>query len=293
MRPKVPRSREMLQTILRAAESLGGSGSRSEIADRVMRDGGFSDEVLAVLTPDGKMPQIQYNVGWGLSSLKKIDALDNSSRGVWSLTPAGRALISASSESVKHLVDDAWKEAYASKNAGKNGASGEPGIEPDAEEKDDDELDWKSSLLSTLHGIAPDAFERLAQRILRESNFTKVDVLGKTGDGGLDGVGILRVALLSFHVYFQCKRYKPGNTISAGQIRDFRGALSGRGEKGLFITTASFTSDARKEATRDGVIPIDLIDGDALCELLRSLDLGVRKELVERVTVDPEWFRSI
>jgi restriction system protein len=134
-------------------------------------------------------------------------------------------------------------------------------------------------------------FERLAQRILRESGFVKVEVKGKSGDGGIDGIGVLRVNLLSFQVFFQCKRYK--DSVSAGAIRDFRGAMVGRTDKGLFITTGRFTPDAKKEATRDGAPPIDLIDGEQLCEILKTLRLGVKSEMVEQVTVDPDAFKGI
>jgi restriction system protein len=151
---------------------------------------------------------------------------------------------------------------------------------------------WKTDLLSALTSMPPDAFERLAQRLLRESGFLKVEVTGKSGDGGIDGIGVLRIQeLLSFHVYFQCKRYK--GTVSAGAIRDFRGAITGRTDKGLFITTGSFTADAKKEATRDGVPPIDLIDGDRLCELLKDLKLGVATEMVEKVVVDRDWLNRL
>lgn len=139
--------------------------------------------------------------------------------------------------------------------------------------------------------MAPDAFERLSQRLLREAGFVKVEVRGKTGDGGIDGVGVLRVNLVSFQVYFQCKRWK--GSVGAKEIRDFRGALQGRADKGLFITTGSFTSQAYEEATRDGAIAIDLIDGDRLCELLKQYELGVKTEMIEKVTVASAWFDSI
>ena len=132
---------------------------------------------------------------------------------------------------------------------------------------------------------------RLAQRILRESGFVKVEVTGRSGDGGIDGVGVLRLALLSFQVYFQCKRYK--GSVSPGAIRDFRGAMVGRTDKGLFITTGTFTAEAKKEATRDGAPAIDLIDGDYLCDLLKSLKLGVTTRMVEEVSIDPSWFAKI
>jgi restriction system protein len=159
--------------------------------------------------------------------------------------------------------------------------------EPEPESKN-----WKDELLTILiDRVKPDAFERLAQGIMRESGFVKVEVTGRSGDGGIDGVGVLRLALLSFQVYFQCKKYK--GSVSSSAIRDFRGAMVGRTDKGLFITTGTFTADAKREATRDGAPPIDLIDGDSLCDLLKSLKLGVATRMVEEVAIAPEWFTSI
>lgn len=152
--------------------------------------------------------------------------------------------------------------------------------------------DWKDDLLALLvKELKPDAFERLAQQILRESGFVKVEVTGRSGDGGIDGVGVLRLSLLSFQVYFQCKRYK--GSVSPSAIRDFRGAMVGRTDKGLFITTGTFTAEAKREATRDGAPAIDLIDGDLLCDLLKNLKLGVTARMVEEVSISPEWFTKI
>ena len=140
----------------------------------------------------------------------------------------------------------------------------------------------------------PDGFERLTKRLLRESGFIQVEVTGKSGDGGIDGKGIMRVGgFLSFHVIFQCKRYQ--GAVTSPHIRDFRGAMVGRADKGLFITTGHFTRDAVREATRDGAPPIDLVDGDALADKLKELELGVEveTEIVERVHVDSDWFQSI
>jgi restriction system protein len=173
----------------------------------------------------------------------------------------------------------------------------EKGKTNSSSEEDEDSLqpeakNWKDELLAVVTGqMKPDAFERLSQRILRESGFVKVEVTGRTGDGGIDGVGVLRLALLSFQVYFQCKKYK--GSVSASAIRDFRGAMVGRTDKGLFITTGTFTSEAKKEATRDGAPAIDLIDGELLCDLLKKLNLGVETRMVENITVNPQFFNNI
>ena len=158
-------------------------------------------------------------------------------------------------------------------------------------EFEDDEFDWKEKLLAVLIKIDPSAFERLCQRILRESGFTKVEVTGKSNDGGIDGIGILRMNLVSFTVLFQCKRYK--DSVGSSVVRDFRGAMQGRCDKGLIMTTGNFTSEAKKEATRDGAPTIDLIDGESLCELLKSLRLGVSVQQIEEISVEENWFSSI
>jgi restriction system protein len=138
----------------------------------------------------------------------------------------------------------------------------------------------------------PTAFERLCQRLLRESGFIEVEVTRRSGDGGIDGYGTIRLAgLISFNVLFQSKRYK-GN-IGPDAVRDFRGAMVGRADKGVIISTGGFTLEARREATRDGAPPIDLIDGRLLAEKLKELKLGVRTNLVENVEPVEDWFRSL
>jgi restriction system protein len=146
--------------------------------------------------------------------------------------------------------------------------------------------------MTVLLNLKPDAFERLCQRMLRESGFTQVRVTGKSGDGGIDGVGLVQLGgLLSFPVLFQCKRYQ--GSIGPGIIRDFRGAMIGRSDRGLVITTGTFSRDAKLEATRDGAPPIDLVDGEHLLERLKELRLGITVKMIEEVTVQPEWFKEI
>jgi restriction system protein len=146
----------------------------------------------------------------------------------------------------------------------------------------------------TIYGLGANAFERLIQRLLRESGFIQVEVTGQSGDGGIDGKGIMRLGgLLSFHVIFQCKRYS--GSVTASQVRDFRGAMVGRADKGLLVTTGNFTKDAVKEATRDGAPAIDLVDGDQLINKLKELSLGVQTKRVEieQIVLDPTWFATI
>lgn len=156
------------------------------------------------------------------------------------------------------------------------------------------ELGWEEQLIECVRGITPVAFERLSQRLLREAGFTQVEVTGRSGDGGIDGKGVVRIGgLLSFHMIFQCKRFK--GSVGSSLIRDFRGAMIGRADKGLMITTGTFTAEARREAQRDGAPPIDLIDGEALVQKLKELELGVivRQRVVEDVEVNSKFFEGI
>lgn len=167
----------------------------------------------------------------------------------------------------------------------------QPNEVEEAGEEGPQDLTWRERLLNVLLAMSPASFERLCQRFLRESGFIEVDVTGRSGDGGIDGHGTIRIGgLISFNVLFQSKRYR-GN-IGPDTVRDFRGAMVGRSDKGLIITTGGFTREARREATRDGAPPIDLIDGELLVEKLKELRLGVKVRMVEEVEVDDEWFQA-
>jgi restriction system protein len=159
----------------------------------------------------------------------------------------------------------------------------------DEEIQDETNTDYQVDLLSILQNLHPNSFERICQRLLREHGFQKVTVTGRSGDGGIDGNGLLELnPFVSFSVLFQCKRYQ--GSVSASQIRDFRGAMMGRADKGIILTTGTFTTDAKKEARRDGVPPIELIDGEKMVEMFEKLELG----LIPRITydIDEDFFKE-
>jgi restriction system protein len=267
--------------IVHSLRARGGSATIDELEEAVAAATNLSDEQRAQPHGDGPRTEFSYRLAWARTYLKKGGALDNSERGVWHLTPAGYEMSDEQIYDIKYLVQQQNREARAVATA-----QAEPIANADEEqdEIEDVALSWKEFLLETLLKMEPGAFERLCQRILRESGFVKVEVTGRSGDGGIDGTGVLRLNLLSFQVLFQSKRYR--GSVGAPTVRDFRGAMVGRADKGLIITTGNFTADARREATRDGAPAIDLVDGDALCDLLKSLRIGVKVETVESITVD-------
>lgn len=280
----VPTFDKLMNPVIQALKQLGGSGTIEEVNNKATEFANLTNEQLEVLhDPEkGSQTEVEYRLAWARTYLKKYGVLENSSRGVWALTPKGRQLDQVNPQTVRRVVQNEQKQTKAAIPA-----------DTDLNEPDT-ETAWRDELLATLQKMEPSAFERLVQRLLRESGFIQVEVTGQSGDGGIDGKGIMRLGgLLSFHVIFQCKRYQ--GTVSVSQVRDFRGAMVGRADKGLLITTGNFTKDAVKEATRDGAPAIDLIDGDLLVDKLKELGLGVKvkKIEVEQVTIDKTWLLSI
>jgi restriction system protein len=295
----LPQYPDLLWTTLRAVGELGGSASISEIAESVIKRESFSDEQQAVLHLNGPQTEIEYRLAWARTVLRWIGLLSNSSRGVWALTDEAKLMLADPSGYDHQRLRDLWRSYQAEmRKSGRWGQPRQHSSEADPEAQADSEVapegaDWRELLLSHLMRMPPDAFERLARRLLREAGFDSATVTGRSGDGGIDGLGVYRLGLVSFPVFFQCKRYQ--GSVGPSAVRDFRGAMAGRGDKGLLITTGSFTNDAKKEATRDGAPPIDLIDGQRLCDLLKSYELGVNTitRTIEDVIVDASFFAEL
>jgi restriction system protein len=278
---KIPQYNEMFNPVLQALHELGGSGSIEEINNRVIELQNYSADIVNVLHGKGPTTEIEYRLAWARTYLKKYGLLENSNRGIWAISNDKNDVKEINQKDVVDFVHSLLKDK-------KDKAIDDTVIEDSEVEN----KTWQEELMELLLAMSPSAFERLIQRILRESGFTQVEVTGKTGDGGIDGKGIFKIAgLISFNVLFQCKRWQ--NSVAASDIRDFRGALQGRADKGLFATTGSFTRDAIKEASRDGATPIDLLDGEALTNKIKELKLGLSIENVEMITINKQWLENI
>ncbi|WP_224086798.1 restriction endonuclease [Nostoc sp. MS1] len=273
----------MLLPTVQALQILGGSGTTEEIYDKVVQILNLPDKVLEIPHGTTSQSEVEYRLAWSRTYLKKYGLIENSARGIWSLISTSINLDKLDTKEIVKTVREAEKIKPTPTESSNESIVTTAALE---------EVTWHEQLHKTLSSLQPNAFERLVQRLLRESGFIQVQVTGKSGDGGIDGVGIARLSgFLSFHVLFQCKRYQ--GSVTASQIRDFRGAMQGRTDKGLFITTGTFTRDAIKEATRDGAPPIDLIDGEQLVQRLKELGLGVKITMIESVEVDTDWFAKI
>jgi restriction system protein len=286
--PALPKLEDLYRPSLEALIKLGGSGSNDEIQDAISAALNLTPEQLDAVYPKSGASILPDRMSWARSYLKFAGFVTSPKRGVWVLTEAGQSAAAKSHAEIKVLVAEAYRQMVAAKKQSEY-ESGPPSDAAQGEAYQD----WSERLLQRVLAIDPSAFERLCQRLLRESGFTKVEVTGKSSDGGIDGVGVLRMNLISFQVLFQCKRWK--GSVGSEVVRNFRGAMQGRADKGLIITTGTFTAEARKEATRDGAPAIDLIDGETLCDLLKERSLGVivREVRVEEVMIDEEFFAAV
>ena len=254
--------------ILQTVKDMGGSGNASEVVDAVIEKLKIPEAEQQAVNKNGQS-RIENQVQWARFYMTRAGFMDSSSRGVWTLTEKGRELdlakfdYSAAIRAVRSSVAAINKEHPKSEVS-----------EDDSSEKVLETTDYREELLKNLKTIPPAGFERFCQRLLREGGFQQVNITGRSGDGGIDGNGILAVnPLVSFYVLFQCKRYD--GVVTPSQVRDFRGAMMGRADKGIIITTGTFTLEAKKEARRDGVPPIELVDGDKLIEMCEQFEFGL------------------
>lgn len=290
---RIPRYNKLIMPTFTALKELGGSGTNDEILNQVIKDLNIPDEV-ADITHKGKVNQseLSYQLAWARTYLSKYGVIQNSARSVWSITPDFVGV---------YILDE--KEIVASivkKNAEKRNKATTTTTTDDIPEDDDptnddeeypDEIKpWKEKLAEILQSMNPYGFERLTQRVLRECGFSQVEVTKKSVDGGIDGTGKLKInGIFSFNVAFQCKRYS--GVVGAPDIRDFRGSLTTNIEKGLFITTGTFSKAAREEACSPGKQQIDLLDGEEFINKLTEYEIGVHP--ITTYAIDEDFFKKI
>ncbi len=279
---------ELIDPCFKAIKELGGSATNGEIKEKLIEILKLSEDEIDDIHRNSTT-KLDYRSAWARNYLKNAGYIMNSARAVWALTEAGNLTDYVDKSSVKIM-------AKQEINKDDNTENSEAVIKDSNAFYDDesnvDDFNWQSRIIDVVKKISPEKFEKLCQRILRELGFSNVEVTGKSHDGGIDGKGILKLGgVLSFHVAFQAKRYD--GTVSSSVVRDFRGAMIGRADKGIIITTGVFSREAIKEATRDGATPIDLIDGNDLAKHLKELELGVSVKVVEKVIINEEWFEKI
>lgn len=290
---RIPRYNKLIMPAFTALKELGGSGTNDEILNQVIRDLNIPDEV-ADITHMGKVNQseLSYQLAWARTYLSKYGVIQNSARSVWSITPD---FVGVDVLDEKEIVASVVKKNAEKRNKPATVTTTEDRPEDDDPTNDDEEFPdeikpWKEKLAEILQTMDPYGFERLTQRVLRECGFSQVEVTKKSGDGGIDGTGKLKInGIFSFNVAFQCKRYS--GVVGAPDIRDFRGSLTTNIEKGLFITTGTFSKAAREEACSPGKQQIDLLDGEEFINKLTEYEIGVHP--ITTYAIDEEFFKKI
>ncbi len=262
--------------IIEVLRKLGGAASPSELKDALIDMLQITEEELQETLKNG-VSRIDNQVTWSKVYLVREGLLDVSAPDVWSLTEDGLR---------RQLTEDDAQAIFKRIHGVFLTKKGKPETTtPHVETEAYEETTHKGTLLDLLRSLSPEGFERLCQRLLRASGFKRVEVKGRSGDGGIDGEGILEInPLVSLKVIFQAKRYK--DAVSPSQVRDFRGAMQGRAEKGIFITTGRFTQEAKNEAIREGAPPIELVDGDKLVQLFEQKQLGLKPKTIYEIDHD-------
>jgi len=265
---KGPEFIRFFRPILEVLIESGGSGTPSEIVDRSIEISKVSELEQEAVNKNGQS-RVKNQIHWARQYLVWEGYLDSSKRGLWSLTEKGKAVNLNNFNAIEVFKSAQRRLAEAKKAKVQESPESDEPIPSDIEIED-----HRTKLLDLIKSLSPDGFERLSQRLLRESGFQHVTVTGRSGDGGIDGIGTLQInPFVSFNVLFQCKRYQ--GTVTPSQVRDFRGAMMGRADKGIIITTGAFTLEAKKEARRDGAPPIELVDGDVIVDMFERLELGL------------------
>ncbi len=283
---KGPEFLKYINPLIEILKKLGGSGNSSEVTDLVVEKMNIPEKVLEEKLNSGAS-RVKNQIAWARNYLVKSGYMDSSQRGIWNLTEKGLKVKNISNKEAIEL----FKFVQSQYTKKENEKISEISIDEIDENQIETEDNISSSeiLLSILQSLPPEGFERICQRILRESGFKKVIVTGKSGDGGIDGEGILEVnPLMSFKVLFQAKRYQ--GAVSSSQVRDFRGAMQGRADKGIIITTGRFTQEAKKEGIRDGAPPIELVDGEQLVKLFETNQLGLKPKTI--YDIDESFFNE-
>lgn len=270
--------------VLDALRTLGGSATPEEVASVIAKKLKISEAEQNQLLKSGA-PRFRNQIAWARNYLCYEGYIDASERGVWVLTPAGQK--AHPSETDVRAIFSKWVHHF--QRLRKKRKKAVPTESTQTPEPSEPGERHKAALLLTLKALPPGGFENLCQRLLRESGFASVTVTGRSGDGGIDGHGILELnPLVTFKVLFQCKRYQ--KTVSPSHIREFQGAIGGRADKGIVITTGSFSVAAREEAVRDGAAPIELIDGEKLVQMFERLKLGLTPKTIYEI--DQSFFQA-
>ena len=269
--------------LLQALRDLGGSASPREALDRIAQIEKVPESLRNEILKSGQ-ERFYNQVHWARQYLVWEGLIESGRRGVWSLTLTGKNVVLSPDDARQVFLRQVQRNSKLRKPAGDAQFQTTKDDETPADTPQADQDSSLQGFLEVVKALTPSGFERLCMRLLREAGFERVQVTGRSNDGGIDGVGVLQLNdLMSFNVVFQCKKWE--NTVPPKEIRDLRGAMDGRSDKGIFLTTSTYTSNARAEAERAGAVPIELVDGEKLFEMFKRYELGLKPRTVYDIDV--------
>ncbi|TND10070.1 MAG: Restriction endonuclease [Bacteroidetes bacterium] len=278
---KGPQFLTYMNPLLDTLKENGGSGNVGDIIDKVIQRLKLTEDAVSKTLPSGGS-RVKNRIQWARFYLSKAGLIESGRHGVWQLTKKGFE---------SHMSDD---EVYTLfRNVHKQFKQGSSQKSKSKEDKIDDEVVEDEAhaiqLIEILKNLSASGFEKICKRFLTEIGIHDIVITGGSNDQGIDGIGIIKLNdVVNFNIVFQCKRYK--DSVAPHHVRDFRGAMQGRADKGLILTTGRFTNESKREASRDGVPPIELIDGERLISLFEKYEIGMKPVTIYEI--DSEFFKN-
>ncbi len=272
---KLPDSTSYIRPVVEALRSLKGVAKAAAVKQRIAESMTANHQAVPDTILASGAQKFSNDIQWARMYLVNAELLEPmavSGYGNWKLTPKGWD-ISLSADSIRAIFD-----ATAQKNKNQTSDVQDAPFEDPQQAELEGTGSWESDLKKILTKMQDKGFERLCAFIMTKNGLQATTVTGQTGDGGVDGEGMLAfddLSLIKTPVAWQCKRYA-GNNVSSATIRDFRGAIEGRAKFGLVFTTSAFTPSAEAEARRPGATPIELIGLERLIELMQKHAIGVK-----------------
>ena len=303
------------QTLMRPVlEVLAGSDviSMRDLTEQVATNLGLTEEERRETITSG-MSLIANRVHWSVTYLFKAKAVERPQRGHVRITQRGRDLLSGGGEIRNATLEQfpEYRAFYDKYRSGKRGRTTAPTTAevvapaPVEEDESPDDLIARAEsdartvlaaeLLEKVRGIDPTAFEALVLKLLGAMGYGGLGQhlhTGQSGDGGIDGI-ITEDKLGLDRIYLQAKRYGEGNAVTSEQIRGFLGALMGKGDRGVFLTTSTFTKGAR-EAVNGVPARVVLVDGEQLVDLMIEHGVGVEPVRVATLhRINEDFFEAL
>lgn len=271
----MPKQTEIELPLLEVLASMpGGQGRPREIYPLLnKRFPGLTAQDLEERLDSGT-PKWTNRVQWVRQALVSKGEVSSPQYGTWSITEQGRARLAAAADPGVKAADSGASASLVALH-------------------DEYVGQFRDNVLERLLELSPEQFEHFAKKLLTAYGFVSMKVTSVSHDGGIDGHGLLKVGLARMGVAFQCKKWQ--NTVQRPEIDKFRGAIQGEFEQGIFFTTSSFSEGAKAASLKRGAVPVILLDGESIVELMIDKQFGVKRrplelfsEEIDRLFVEPE-----